>query len=394
MRRPGASPSGVLAIALSLALVGGAGTVTAVAAAVHARHPRPAAVAPAAAGVLSPAPVDALVAAPAPASVDAPVATPSAVVSGRTAPRPVAVAPLRALQVPDLVVTLRRSLTPAQLRALHGLRGLHALSVLDTGRVHLGARTVSAIGVDPSTLRAFTPRETASSDGLWAAVARGDVAATYSLARSAHLALGHTTTLRGRAPVPARLGAFAVFGVPSADVVLSRGTASALGLTPSSTVVLSAPQRELSALQYDVRVAVPGAELTVLRPAKVVASKPKTYRELYMSSAHYCPGLSWTVLAAIGQVESDHGRNAGPSSAGALGPMQFLPSTWATSGVDGDGDGKADIQNPFDAVPAAALYLCRDGAGRGGQSLYDAVFSYNHADWYVRQVLALAARYR
>jgi membrane-bound lytic murein transglycosylase B len=74
--------------------------------------------------------------------------------------------------------------------------------------------------------------------------------------------------------------------------------------------------------------------------------------------------------------------------------MQFLPSTWQYSGVDGDGDGKADIMSAYDAVPAAALYLCRNGAGRGGQSLYNAIFSYNHADWYVREVLALAAEYK
>ena len=73
--------------------------------------------------------------------------------------------------------------------------------------------------------------------------------------------------------------------------------------------------------------------------------------------------------------------------------MQFLPSTWAYAGVDGDGDGKADIMDPYDAVPAAALYLCRDGAGRGGSALYGAIYAYNHADWYVREVLALAARY-
>lgn len=388
MRLPGASRSRVLATAVGLALVGGTGTVTAVAAALHAPQPPPAGRASAAVGVA--APIDIPVA---PIPVDAPVAAPSPVAQARTAPVPVPVAPLRALQVPDLVVTLKRSITPAQLGALHAVSGLRGLSVLDSGQVHVGALTVSAIGVDPSSLRAFTPRETASSDGLWAAVARGDVAATYSLARRAHLGLGKTTTIRGRGPVPARLGAFAVFGVPNADVVLSRGTASTLGLTPSSTVVLAAPDRGLSGLQRDVRAAVPGAELTVLRPAEVVASKPRTYRELYMSSARYCPGLSWTVLAAIGQVESDHGRNAGRSSAGALGPMQFLPSTWVTSGVDGDGDGKADIMDPFDAVPSAALYLCRDGAGRGGQSLYDAIFSYNHADWYVKLVLDLATKY-
>jgi membrane-bound lytic murein transglycosylase B len=73
--------------------------------------------------------------------------------------------------------------------------------------------------------------------------------------------------------------------------------------------------------------------------------------------------------------------------------MQFLPSTWAAYGVDGDGDGKADIMNPFDAVPSSAVYLCRFGANRGEKGLYDAIFAYNHADWYVRKVLGVAAQY-
>jgi membrane-bound lytic murein transglycosylase B len=104
--------------------------------------------------------------------------------------------------------------------------------------------------------------------------------------------------------------------------------------------------------------------------------------------------LSWTVLAAIGQIESADGTNMGPSSAGALGPMQFLPSTWARWGIDGFGQtGPPDIMNPYDAVPAAARMLCADGAASGAHGLYGAIFDYNHADWYVNEVLALAAQY-
>ena len=332
-------------------------------------------------------------AAPSPGGLDATLPRTPA---GPGAPSPAAlpVARLTAVQAPDLLVRLTRPLAAQQLAALRHLPGLRALSVLDTGRVHLGRLTVSAVGVDPSSLRPLTPRETASSDGLWATIARGDLAATYSLARSNHLALGHAAVLSGRGSAATRVGALAVFGLPDAEVVVNRATGAAVGLTPGTMVLLAAPSRSVAGLTAAVRQAVPGAAVTALRPVPVVAAKPKTYRELYVSSARYCPGLSWTVLAAIGQVESGHGRDVGPSSAGALGPMQFLPSTWATSGVDGDGDGRADIMNPFDAVPAAALYLCRDGAGRGGQGLYDAIFSYNHADWYVRLVLGLAAKYR
>ena len=101
-------------------------------------------------------------------------------------------------------------------------------------------------------------------------------------------------------------------------------------------------------------------------------------------------GIPWNVLAAINKIESNFGQNMGPSSAGAIGWMQFMPSTWLRWGVDADGDGVADPWNATDAVYAAARYL----AASGGQSdIARAVFSYNHADWYVREVLDLARVY-
>ena len=91
------------------------------------------------------------------------------------------------------------------------------------------------------------------------------------------------------------------------------------------------------------------------------------------------------MLAAINKMESNFGRNMGPSSAGAVGWMQFMPSTWLRWGVDADKDGIADPWNPYDAVYSAARYL----AASGGQTdIRAAIFSYNHADWYVREVLA------
>ncbi|MCA1711571.1 MAG: lytic transglycosylase domain-containing protein [Actinobacteria bacterium] len=314
--------------------------------------------------------------------------------SSRSRPIPV-VRPLTTLRNPDLLVTLTKPLTTAQLAALRGIRRMSGLTVLDVGSVRLGAgRSVRVAGVDPSQFRQFTPRETAASDPLWQAVARGELAVTYGLSHARKLTLGGTTRISRQ---PTRIGAVAVYGVPEIDAVTSRATARSLGVVPGTAVLLAAPTRGITALKRAVREVIgDGAVVDVLRPVQVTAyrGKPRDYRELYIASARYCPGLRWQVLAAIGQVESGHGRNVGPSSAGALGPMQFLPSTWACSGVDGDGDGKADILNPFDAVPAAALYLCRAGAGSGQQGLYDAIFSYNHADWYVKLVLEIAARYR
>ena len=120
---------------------------------------------------------------------------------------------------------------------------------------------------------------------------------------------------------------------------------------------------------------------------------PPTYRRLYVAAAKTCPGMSWSLLAAVGQVESGHGANPGTSYAGAQGPMQFMPATFAAYGVDGDGDGDVDIRDPADSVFSAARYLCANGAGRGGRALEGAVWNYNHAQWYVELVLKLAGQY-
>lgn len=93
------------------------------------------------------------------------------------------------------------------------------------------------------------------------------------------------------------------------------------------------------------------------------------------------------VLAGINKIETNMGCNLNVSSAGAEGWMQFMPSTWASYGMDADGDGKADPNNAVDAIFSAARYLDASGASK---NLYNAILSYNHADWYVKEVLQAA----
>ena len=95
-------------------------------------------------------------------------------------------------------------------------------------------------------------------------------------------------------------------------------------------------------------------------------------------------GVPWPVLASINQIETNFGKNARVSSAGATGWMQFMPSTWAHYGVDASGDGVADPRQPTDAIFAAARYLRAAGAGK---DLARAIYAYNHAGWYVKEVL-------
>lgn len=125
---------------------------------------------------------------------------------------------------------------------------------------------------------------------------------------------------------------------------------------------------------------------------------PPHYLALYVAAARRY-GLEWSILAGIGKVECDHGRDPSPScthegvenSAGAGGPMQFLASTWARYGVDGNGDGRIDRWNAADAIYSAANYLRASGAPGDYRQ---AIYAYNHAWWYVEEVLTWAARYR
>jgi len=134
-----------------------------------------------------------------------------------------------------------------------------------------------------------------------------------------------------------------------------------------------------------------------------LADIPRGYLQTYQQGAGTCPGLDWSVLAAIGKVETNHGRlhapgvHSGENSAGAAGPMQFLAPTFdavvAEHPPPPGGSRPPSRYTPHDAIYAAAAYLCDSGA-RDGRDVDGAIFTYNHAGWYVRKVLDQAAAYR
>lgn len=103
--------------------------------------------------------------------------------------------------------------------------------------------------------------------------------------------------------------------------------------------------------------------------------------------------LPWTLLAGVGMAETGHGRNNATSWAGAQGLMQFMPATFAAMGVDGDGDGRADILSDADSVFSAANYLTRSGVSEGAAGVRKALRTYNRPAWYTNDVLFYADAY-
>jgi cell wall-associated NlpC family hydrolase len=137
--------------------------------------------------------------------------------------------------------------------------------------------------------------------------------------------------------------------------------------------------------------AVQGTSARAVGPAV-----PSDWEVLDQDAASTCPGLPWAILAAIGRVESDSGRSRAPgvasgaNSAGAEGPMQFEPATFAAYAVVGPGGvSPPSPYDPVDAVYSAARMLCADGAA-DTQTLASAIEDYNHSIVYVQTVMVLA----
>lgn len=304
--------------------------------------------------------------------------------------------------LPDLLVVMPSGLAASDVAGLRAIPGVRKLITFDGAQITLAGKPASVIGVNPDQFRSWVPLRAASDQRLWARLASGEFVASRPAAGRLGLAGGASYRLVARSTTRVTYAGSALLNIAGVDLLVNQATSARLGLVHKVAALISAPGPSIAMLRAQVRrVLGPMAKVVDLRGGRLPVqtsqpSKITSYLQLFQASAaKYCPQMSWTILAAIGQIESADGQNMGPSTAGALGPMQFLPSTWAAWGINGFGPtGPPDIMNPFDAVPSAARMLCADGASSGTQSgLRQAIFAYNHADWYVNEVLALAGRY-
>lgn len=260
-------------------------------------------------------------------------------------------------------------------------------------RVRALYQSGGAAGLYASVLGARTPAEAMDRLVYVRHVVASDAAAATAGAAAGTRAAQRADAARAAAATQTARAVGVAAAAARLQTLLSRQQAL---LTAADTRVaaLTAAVRARQARLRAARAAAARAARDRVATVGGVAGPPSAaYLSLYHAAAATCPGLSWTILAAVGQVESGHGRRVAISPAGAQGPMQFLPSTFAAYAVDGNGDGVADIGDPADAIFTAAHYLCANGAGGGGAGLSAALWHYNHADWYVALVLAVAAGY-
>lgn len=210
-----------------------------------------------------------------------------------------------------------------------------------------------------------------------------------ALGTTAILTVG-AVTLLGFFVVPVVAFMAIAGGSSSASAACVTSTPSASSL-PSLSIA-PAPPIATPASSSAFNLPAPGTPLQQAASGQKPGPIPANIKNLYEGAAQKY-GLLWTLLAAVGYEETRHGATEATSSAGAQGLMQFLPTTFTAYAVDGDGDGKTVITDDADSIYTAAHYLAASGATEGPAGVKKALLTYNHADWYVNDVLTWAAAY-
>ena len=222
------------------------------------------------------------------------------------------------LVVPDVIAAVPGGVTAADLARIRKLSQVRAVLPIDGARITVNGKPLTVLGAPAAALRPWTPPATAASQQVWSRFAAGDLITTAQAARSAQL---------GRLRYPAAatrttltFGGQALLGIAGVDGIVNQSRASRLGLVRDVAVLINAPAADMTSLVTQVRAAL-GGSAQVIRLAPVVAGtslpvdasppkgRPASYIALFQASAApYCPGLSWHVLAGIGQIESGDAR--------------------------------------------------------------------------------------
>ncbi|MFC9977103.1 hypothetical protein ACFVH6_40000 [Spirillospora sp. NPDC127200] len=172
--------------------------------------------------------------------------------------QPGAVAPLGRRLTPHLLIAGTGALPPQAVERARRLKGVAGVAVVDAAQAQVAGRRVGLLGVDPSSFRAFAPRQTAESDQLWQTVATGGLAVSFELGQDGSMPLGEVVPAgRSNAPGQVRVGAYASMGIGDVDAVVSRQQARALGMPQGNALVLSAPKTDAKKLGKQLKKILP-----------------------------------------------------------------------------------------------------------------------------------------
>ena len=244
----------------------------------------------------------------------------------------------RRLYVPDLIAAVPSGITSPQLAAISKLRGVQAVLPVDGGKVKVNGQSANLLGVSPQAFRSWTSLSTAGSAAIWSNLGQGQLVSTSAAARRLHLAAGQSYPVSAAVLTRLPFGGTTALSVTGADAMVNLTRSAQLGLARNFAVLISAP---------------PSASLpALLARVKSVIGK----------NGHVVNLVSYALVTASQRPV------AANIPAGA--PANYL--------------------NLFKA--SAARMLCADGAGNPA-TLSRAIFAYNHANWYVAEVLALASEY-
>ena len=195
-------------------------------------------------------------------------ATPTRSAASPTATPVPTVAALKHRVPTSVLVTSTSPLTATQVKRIVSKTGARAALLVSAGRVFVEKGQTTALGVDPSTFRAWTPKGTAESTAVWQSVAAGDGAVAHVVGRAFELPLGGEVLMQATFPSQLRVGSFTTTAIPGIGLVLNAQRAVELGLTPGTGLLLSAPQRPSSESARLARAAAPGTAVSAVQYAR------------------------------------------------------------------------------------------------------------------------------
>ncbi|MFN2539462.1 MAG: M23 family metallopeptidase [Mycobacteriales bacterium] len=180
-----------------------------------------------------------------------------------------AVAALKTRVHTSVLITSKSPLTATQVKRIIARTGAKAALLVSAGRVFVEKGQTTALGVDPSTFRAWTPKGTAESTAVWQSVAAGDGAVAHVVGRAFELPLGSEVLMQATFPSQLRVGSFTTTAIPGIGLVISAQRALELGLTPGTGLLLSTPQRPAQDSARLARSAAPGMSVSAVQYARV-----------------------------------------------------------------------------------------------------------------------------